>query len=608
MNTFTPRHILPAVAVTLAGLFAAPLLAQQAEPPATPPAAEAPEAPQTPHADAPPDAQAPNDDRPWVERADEPPRSARERRYRRHAGDALVTVGGNSYLPKGERADAVVSVLGSSTSEGDVDDAVVSILGDTRVTGRTEDAVAVLGNTYLNGYASGDVVAVLGNVELGPNAEVAGDVVVVGGKLIRDPSAVIHGGTQNVVSIPFWDFEGLKPWVRHAAVYLRPLAFAQGLGWAWGLAIGFLALYVLIAVLCRDTVDRCVDTLQKQPGQTLLASVLAMLLTPIVFGLLFVTVIGIVFIPFAAVAVFIAQLFGKAVVLAWIGRAMFRVSKSGESLHTALAVLAGGVLMLLLYVVPVLGGIVYNVLGILGLGIAVYALILAVKAKRDRELPPPPAVAPAGAGGSGGGFGPGTQAFAAGSHPEAPTSAQNTQSAANAVSGAASAGEASATDQAASGTAGQGPSTASPGAKAFGMSTSQAQVVGGGEIETTYPRAEFMVRMGALLIDVILVAILLNIVNDGDAFLLVLAAYGAIMWKLKGTTIGGIVFGLKVIRVDGRSIDWATAVVRALGCFLSLVIAGLGFIWIAIDPGRQAWHDKIAGTAVVRVPKGVSLL
>jgi uncharacterized RDD family membrane protein YckC len=33
---------------------------------------------------------------------------------------------------------------------------------------------------------------------------------------------------------------------------------------------------------------------------------------------------------------------------------------------------------------------------------------------------------------------------------------------------------------------------------------------------------------------------------------------------------------------------------------LSLVVAGLGFIWIAFDGAKQAWHDKIAGTVVVR--------
>jgi uncharacterized RDD family membrane protein YckC len=92
------------------------------------------------------------------------------------------------------------------------------------------------------------------------------------------------------------------------------------------------------------------------------------------------------------------------------------------------------------------------------------------------------------------------------------------------------------------------------------------------------------------------------------AWLVALAIYGALMWRHKGTTIGGIVCGLKVVRLDNREVDWATAIVRALACFLSLAVAGLGFIWIAIDDEKQSWHDKIAGTAVVVVPKGVSLI
>jgi uncharacterized RDD family membrane protein YckC len=123
------------------------------------------------------------------------------------------------------------------------------------------------------------------------------------------------------------------------------------------------------------------------------------------------------------------------------------------------------------------------------------------------------------------------------------------------------------------------------------------------------PRAGFWIRILALLIDTIIVGVVFNVLDHHTRLQLVaLAAYGAIMWKLKGTTVGGIVCNLKIVRTDGREIDWSTAVVRALGCFLSLVVCGLGFIWIAFDPGRQAWHDKIAGTAVVRVPQGVSLL
>jgi uncharacterized RDD family membrane protein YckC len=114
--------------------------------------------------------------------------------------------------------------------------------------------------------------------------------------------------------------------------------------------------------------------------------------------------------------------------------------------------------------------------------------------------------------------------------------------------------------------------------------------------------------MAALLIDVLLVGVLLHLLGSHHLELLVLAAYGAVMWKLRGSTVGGIVFDLRVVRLDGRAVDWETAIIRALSCFLSLAVAGLGFFWIAIDDNSQAWHDKIAGTVVVRVPKGVPLV
>jgi uncharacterized RDD family membrane protein YckC len=110
--------------------------------------------------------------------------------------------------------------------------------------------------------------------------------------------------------------------------------------------------------------------------------------------------------------------------------------------------------------------------------------------------------------------------------------------------------------------------------------------------------------MAALFLDVLLIGFGMSVLSHGFHLqLIVLAIYGAVMWKLRGATVGGIVFDLHVVRLDGRQVDWETAIVRALSCFLSLAVIGLGFIWIALDPGSQAWHDKIAGTVVVRVPK-----
>ena len=52
-----------------------------------------------------------------------------------------------------------------------------------------------------------------------------------------------------------------------------------------------------------------------------------------------------------------------------------------------------------------------------------------------------------------------------------------------------------------------------------------------------------------------------------------------------------------------RPLQFVDALVRALAGLLSLAASGIGFLWILRDPERQGWHDKIAGTYVVKVPR-----
>ncbi len=493
--------------------------------------------------------------------ADEPSRSASHRHHR--SDNDIVNFAHDSDLPQGGHADSVVSILGSSNVEGESGDAV-SILGNTRVTGAVHDsAVAVLGNTYVDGAVSGDVVAVMGNVELGPNAVVGHNVVAVGGTVHRDSAATVHGSVQSLGG-PIGGLDWVHPWVRHCLLYGRPLAFVDGVGWAWGLALMLLGLYIALAFLFRDAVTRCVETFEARPGMTVVAALLAVLLIPVLFVLLFITVIGIAAIPFVAFGLLCAGLFGKAVMLAWIGRRCL-AKRGGQVLsHPATAVLVGGLIVLLLYVIPVLGFLIYKVLGLLGLGAVAYTVIGHARASREARAP---------------------QATSGG----APLGA----AAAGGAQPAAAAGGVGAGAPESDPLAGAAPPPAAPAAAA---------------ITAALPRAGFWIRMMALLIDALLVGFLMGILHVFNMELVVLAVYGAIMWKLRGSTIGGIVLDLQVVRLDGRPIDWETAIVRALGCFLSLVVAGLGFFWIAFDPGRQAWHDKIAGTAVVRVAKGVPLV
>src|SRR5579863_8905381 len=506
-------------------------------------------------------------------------------------GNDLVNIGHDSTLPHGETANSVVSIFGSSTSDGEAGD-VVSIIGDTRVTGEVSDsAVAVLGNVYIDGKVDGDAVAVFGNMELGPHAQIDGDVVVVGGTVQRDPAAVVHGDVHNVLG-SVGGVDWLRTWVRHCLLYARPLALAPGLGWAWGLAFTFLALYAGLALLFREGVARCVQTFEAQPGRSVLAGLIAILLTPALVVLLFVTVIGIAAVPFVVFALFCAGLFGKAVMLAWLGGRVTGKPGAGPMSHPAVAVLIGGALVLILYLVPILGFLVYKLLGLLGLGAVVYTVILAARAHQAAKEAPFGSTAPLSPSAS---MGSTASPSPAGPMPEthgAPlTGAARPIDAGPTTGNAPASGAPEAPDP-----RGPAPAAAAPHAPAPPPVTA------------ALPRAGFWIRMAALLLDALLVGFLMGVLHVYHLELPMLAAYGAMMWKLRGSTIGGIVFDLRVVRTDGREIDWGTAIVRALACFLSLAVAGLGFFWIAFDAHRQAWHDKIAGTVVVRVAKGTPLV
>jgi len=520
----------------------------------------------------------------------EPPPGHRAKWHARHhwsgSGNDVVSIGHNSHLGAGEKADSVVSVLGSSTSEGEAVD-VVSVLGNTRVTGPAHgNAVAVLGNLYIDSKVEGDAVAVLGSVQLGPHAEVEGDVTAVLGTVHRESDSVIHGGVHDVFLGEVGDVDWLHTWIHACLFEARPLALVSGIAWAWTLALVFLALYVFLALLFRNGISQCVDTLETQPGHTALAALLTMLLTPVLLVLLCITVIGVAAVPFVVITLFCLSLFGKAVMLAWMGHRVMGHRPGGA--HPALAVLIGGVIALVLYVIPVVGLLTYKLLGFFGLGAVVYTLLLGQRARQaaraervnGERFNTAAAGATAAAAASAGGTG-----FV---HPGTATGS----------------GEAN------------GPGAASDPGAASGPQTDSAQAESPPQVLAALPRAGFWLRMGALLIDVLLIGFLtqssgflLGSFHHGtNLHLLVLAAYGACMWKLRGSTVGGIVCDLRVVRLDGRPVEWETAIVRALGCFLSLAVCGLGFIWIAFDENHQAWHDKIAGTLVVRVPKGRPLV
>ncbi len=487
-------------------------------------------------------------------------------------GNAVSIGSGLQVAPEGKVRGHAAAVLGRVTLRGETGGNAVSVLG---------------GISEIDGPVEGNAVVVLGSLKLGPKAVIGRDVVVVGGQLIRDPAAIVHGAVHHVSVAGLGDFEWLVTWLRECALLARPLAFHEKLGWAWAIAFGFLGFYCLLALLFGRNVELCVATFERRPAMSILASMLTVLLSPIAIMILALTIVGVLLVPFLTMGL---GLFGKAVMLAWLGRRFTKFFGDGPLGGVVFATFMGGLVLMLIYTIPFVGFATYKLVSWLGLGVVMLAIVEAMQrnkrppaaAASPSPTPPPPAPEPV--------------AAAPIAVPEVPPVAP-------------------APPPVVAGIVAIPPLPAHASRAAESRAALRAAVVD----ETVLPRANLLLRLAALALDGVLVGVLLtflagllprwiNFHHGPSPFLITLAIYAAVMWTLRGTTIGGIVCGLKVVRLDGRRLDGTAAAVRALGCFLSLVVAGLGFIWVAFDDEQQSWHDKIAGTVVVRVPKGTSLV
>ncbi len=84
-------------------------------------------------------------------------------------------------------------------------------------------------------------------------------------------------------------------------------------------------------------------------------------------------------------------------------------------------------------------------------------------------------------------------------------------------------------------------------------------------------------------------------------FLIQSAYYVYFLARNEGQTIGKRVMKIRVARLDGRPISFLDAALRnVIGYALSGFFLFAGFFWPLIDSKRQAWHDKLVNTVVIK--------
>ena len=445
--------------------------------------------------------------------------------------------------------DEVVKIGGNYVLRSDQEvERIVVISGLARIEGTVRDEMVVIaGGATLAGSArvQGDAVVLGGTVEIEEGAAVEGDLVVLGGGL-EVPAGFEPGGEQvSIQAIPAGGMvPDVIPWFTHGLLLGRPIV--PSLPWVWGIVAVLAVLYLLINFVFPGTVQACAQALDEKPLSVGLAGMLAVVLIAPVSLMLVVTVVGLVLIPFFWILLLVATLVGSVGVARWIGRRILAEGSPENRTDAARSLLIGFAAITVVYMIPVLGFATWSVLCVLALGAATTEAFAGLR----RESP---AVVPPGV--------PSPPPVSAGAGPvDAGTPEVRTNSAL--------------------------PDESEP-----------------AEDLSTFPRAGFLHRIGALLIDFIMVAFVAYLlgIHAGITILLFLA-YRVAHWSWRGTTVGGIICRLRVARTDGTPIRFAEAAVRGLGSILSTLVFGLGWLWILWDAERQAWHDKIAGTVVVRVP------
>jgi len=126
-------------------------------------------------------------------------------------------------------------------------------------------------------------------------------------------------------------------------------------------------------------------------------------------------------------------------------------------------------------------------------------------------------------------------------------------------------------------------------------------------------KAGFWIRFVALFVDGIILGIVtaiiniamnLNVTNRGGLQTLLGILYYTYFWSSSspwpGQTIGNKLLNIRVIKTDGSDLSITTALIRYVGLIISILAIFIGVIWAAFDPNKQGWHDKIAGTYVIK--------
>ena len=114
-------------------------------------------------------------------------------------------------------------------------------------------------------------------------------------------------------------------------------------------------------------------------------------------------------------------------------------------------------------------------------------------------------------------------------------------------------------------------------------------------------------RLVALIIDGVILGLITALLFAGArnaggflGFVIGVIYQWYFLTQQNGQTPGKRIMGICVIKVNGAPLQAADVIVRYIGYYVNSIVFGIGWIWALFDKDKQGWHDKLAGTYVVK--------
>lgn len=264
--------------------------------------------------------------------------------------DDQIVLHGRLHVTDGETVDTAVIFDGPAIVEGTV----------------RQDLVVFNGRVEISGIVRNDVVVFNGDVVVRSGAKIGGNLVTQGGATVEEGATV--AGEERSISA---DFE------------ITDVGLASRFAWWLAYSLSTLALG-LILLLLAPRLDHAISfTARERKGGSIVAGLAFFFLLPIVAVMLLATVVGIPLGLFLLLALALLYTVGYVAGAHALGRLIAQAPRSRY-----VAFLAGWGIVRLLGLVPVLGGLVWTITAIAGLG------VLAVASRRTQPTTTP-VVAPA---------------------------------------------------------------------------------------------------------------------------------------------------------------------------------------------------------------------